>query len=89
MNISFSLALDMKVHVMHDADMKTLQQYMKETGTKDADLAVIAGVDRSMIARIRLGKATPSLKVALAIKEATGVDVETMLAKPAATEAAE
>lgn len=77
----------MNVHVMHLGCMKTLQQHMNETGMKDAALAELAGVDRSMIARIRLGYATPSLKVAIAIKEATGVNMETMLAKP--TEAAE
>ena len=67
--------------------MKTLQQHMTRTGMKDAELAELAGVDRSMIARIRLGYATPSLKVAVAIHEATGVDMSSMLAKP--TEAAE
>lgn len=65
--------------------MKTLQQHMKQTGMKDAQLAALVGCDRSMIARIRLGIATPSLKTAIAIKEATGVEMETMLSerKPA------
>jgi transcriptional regulator with XRE-family HTH domain len=62
--------------------MRTLQQHMTETGMKDADLADKVGVDRSMIARIRLGYASPSLKVAVAIHEVTGVDMSTMLAKP-------
>lgn len=87
MNISRRFVLDMNVHVMHDGGMKTLQDHMTDTKMKDAELAEMVGVDRSMIARIRLGQATPSLKVAVAIHKITGVDVGTMLAKPA--EAAE
>lgn len=85
--MSLRFVLDMNVHVMHVGGMKTLQTHMTDTKMKDADLAELVGVDRSMIARIRLGQATPSLKVAVAIRDITGVDVGTMLAKPA--EAAE
>lgn len=87
MNMSCRFVLDMNVHVMHLGDMRTLQTHMEETGMRDADLAKKVGVDRSMIARIRLGQATPSLKVAVAIHRLTGVDVGTMLVKP--VEAAE
>jgi len=86
MNMLRRIVLDMNVHVMHHGGMKTLQQHMTETGMKDAQLAELVGCDRSMIARIRLGYATPSLKVAVAIREHTGVDMETMLASK--TEAA-
>jgi len=59
--------------------MKTLAEAMLEIGTTDAALAQKVGCDRSMIAKVRAGKATPSLPLALAISRETGVSVESLL----------
>lgn len=63
--------------------MRTLADYMDETGTKDAELAAKVKCDRSMITKLRRRQATPSLPLALAINKETGVAVE-MLLKEAA-----
>lgn len=64
---------------MHDAGMMTLAEAMKAKGMKDTSLAADAGCDRSMITRIRLGKVTPSLPLAVTLGKLTGASIETMV----------
>jgi transcriptional regulator with XRE-family HTH domain len=59
--------------------MRTLSEILAETGTTDAALAERVHCDRSMITKIRSGKATPSLPLALAISRETGVSIEMLL----------
>ncbi len=47
----------------------------------DALLAEELGFDRSMITKIRGGKATPSLGLAISISKRTGVPVEALMPK--------
>lgn len=68
--------------------MTKLAEYLNATGTTDAALAAKVGCDRSMITKIRSGKATPSLPLALAITRETGVAVED-LARPCFASASE
>lgn len=64
--------------------MSTLSQYMENAKISDALLAERVECDRSMIAKIRAGKATPSLRLAVAISRETGVPVENLLPREAA-----
>ncbi|MCA0345235.1 MAG: helix-turn-helix transcriptional regulator [Proteobacteria bacterium] len=59
--------------------MLTLAKHLLESGTTDAALAQKVGCDRSMISKLRAGKATPSLPLAVAISRVTGVPVEALL----------
>jgi transcriptional regulator with XRE-family HTH domain len=59
--------------------MKTLAEILSDAGTTDAALAGRVGCDRSMITKIRAGKATPSLPLALAIHRETGVALEFLM----------
>lgn len=65
--------------------MTKLAEYLSATGTTDAALASKVGCDRSMITKIRAGKATPSLNLALAITRETGVPVEALVPEAAPT----
>ena len=64
--------------------MTPLAERLNSTGTTDAALASRVGCDRSMISKIRAGKAKPSLTLALAISRETGVPVEALVPVPAA-----
>lgn len=59
--------------------MNTLSQILSDAGVTDAALAARVGCDRSMITKIRSGRATPSLPLALAITRETGVSIEMLL----------
>jgi transcriptional regulator with XRE-family HTH domain len=59
--------------------MSSLNNYMDEAKISDALLAEKVRCDRSMIAKVRAGKATPSLRLAVAISRETGVPVESLL----------
>jgi transcriptional regulator with XRE-family HTH domain len=52
---------------------------MADEGIKDAPLAVEVGCDRSMITKIRLQQATPSLPLAVRISQRTGVPIESLI----------
>ncbi|QRY69140.1 helix-turn-helix transcriptional regulator [Ensifer sp. PDNC004] len=67
--------------------MLTLAKHLSENGITDAALALKVGCDRSMISKLRAGKATPSLPLAVAISRETGVPVEALL--PAGKELAQ
>lgn len=58
--------------------MATLAEFLSRTEMTDAKLAERVGCDRSMITKIRSGKATPSLKLAIAISQQTGVPIEAL-----------
>lgn len=75
--------LDIHVHGIHISAMKTLAEHMAENGIKDAPMAELVGCERSMITKIRLQKATPSLPLAIRINKATGVPIESLLAAKA------
>lgn len=60
------------------ASMLTLADHLSSTDTTDAALAAKVGCDRSMITKIKAGKATPSLPLAIAISRETGVPVEAL-----------
>ena len=59
--------------------MRKLADILSENSITDAALAEKVGCDRSMITKIKAGKATPSLPLALAIHRETGVAIETLL----------
>lgn len=48
-----------------------LDQWMCETDTTDEALALLVGVDRSTISRIRRGRSLPSVRIMLALRKAT------------------
>lgn len=58
----------------------TLHDYMDGKGITDAALAGKVGCDRSYITQIRNGRRRPSLAMALKLKKATGLPVETFMA---------
>lgn len=60
-------------------NMKTLAEHMSETKTRDQALADKVECDRSMITKIRLGQATPSLPLAVRISRQTGVPIESLI----------
>jgi transcriptional regulator with XRE-family HTH domain len=60
-------------------NMTKLAEHLIQTDTTDAALAAKVGCDRSMITKIRAGKATPSLRLAAAIARETGVSIETLI----------
>lgn len=68
--------------------METLAEHLSSAGKTDAALALKVGCDRSMITKIKAGKATPSLPLALAIARETGVPVEALLPSPTKEDAA-
>lgn len=56
--------------------MTRLAEHLSSTETTDAAFAAKVGCDRSMITKIRAGKATPSLRLAAAISRETGIPIE-------------
>jgi DNA-binding XRE family transcriptional regulator len=64
------------------AGMTKLAKYLNSTAMTDAALAAKVRCDRSMITKIRAGKATPSLRLAMAINRETGVPIEALLPGP-------
>lgn len=64
--------------------MSALNDYMDAGRISDALLAEKVRCDRSMIAKVRTGKATPSLRLAVAISRETGVPIESLLPREAA-----
>ena len=62
--------------------MQTLAEHLSTVGITDAALAARVGCDRSMITKLKAGKATPSLPLAVAISRETGVPVEALLPAP-------
>lgn len=71
--------LDIHVHNIHIERMTALAKYLEDIGKTDAYLASKVGCDRSMITKIRAGRVTPSLPLAIAIAAETGVPVEALL----------
>jgi transcriptional regulator with XRE-family HTH domain len=62
---------------------------MKEKGFKsDAALAAKVGCDRSMITRVKLGKASPSLDLAVKLSAALNLPASAFLRAPQAEDAA-
>lgn len=60
--------------------MKTkLAQRMDALGIKDRWLSEATGIERSRITKIRLGKVTPTLEVAVRICEFVGMRPEDMI----------
>jgi DNA-binding XRE family transcriptional regulator len=82
--MSFTLCLTFTFITFTVGDMTKLAEHLSASGTTDAALAAKVGCDRSMITKIRAGKATPSLPLALAITRETGVPVEALLPTGAA-----
>lgn len=56
--------------------MTKLAEYLQAHEISDAEFAAKVHCDRSMISKIRAGKAKPSLDLALAIGRETGMSVE-------------
>lgn len=52
--------------------MNRLAEWMRERGMSDEDLAAQVGTTRATISRLRRGKLVPTLRLAAAIKSATG-----------------
>ena len=59
--------------------MTKLNEWMKSKLIRDAALAELVGCERSMITKLRHGKATPSLPLALAINRETGVAIPDLM----------
>ncbi len=71
--------LDIHVHHIHIGRMTKLSEHMQMTGETDAALAGKVKCDRSMVTKIRHGKVTPSLPLALAISRETGVEIQDLM----------
>ncbi|MDG4903172.1 helix-turn-helix transcriptional regulator [Mesorhizobium sp. WSM4962] len=56
--------------------MTKLAEHLNEHNLSDAEFAAKVDCDRSMISKIKVGKAKPSLDLALKISRATGIAVE-------------
>ena len=66
-----------------------ISQKMEALGLTDAALAAKVGCERSMVTKIKLGKATPSLPLAIRLSDALGLPADAFLkAIPAQGEAA-
>lgn len=60
-----------------------------DSGLTDETLAPLVGASRGHLCKVRLGKATPSLTVAIKIADATGVDIRSLArAQPSPRKAA-
>ena len=69
--------------------MSTISERMKEKGFKsDAELAAVVGCDRSMVTRVKLGSAEPSLRFLVKFIEALDLPAEAFLRASSKTEAA-
>jgi len=66
-----NMMLDMHIHLMHIHAM-TLKEYLSTRPITDAEFGALIGVSQSQVSRIKNGRAAASLKVAVAIEEATG-----------------
>lgn len=64
--------------------MTKLADLVRDCGKTDEQLALAVGCSRSMFTKIRLGRATPSLQLAVKISRALGVPVEDLLPEPQA-----
>lgn len=62
--------------------MTKLSDLMRASGKTDEDVASVVGCSRSMMTKVRLGRAVPSLGLAIAISRETGVAVEALLPEP-------
>lgn len=69
--------------------MSKLDEYMKTNGMRDQALAILVGCERSMVTKLRHGKATPSLSLALAINRETGVELADLMPNASASEVAQ
>lgn len=58
---------------------RTLAEYLKGTGTSQAQFAATLGVDRSYVSLIASGERQPALDLALRISRLTGVPVESLV----------
>lgn len=61
----------------------SISERMREKGfTSDAALAAVVGCERSMVTRVKLGKATPSLSIAVKLGAALDLPVDRFIAEP-------
>ncbi|WP_292585804.1 helix-turn-helix transcriptional regulator, partial [Mesorhizobium sp.] len=58
--------------------MTKLAEHLNEHNLSDAEFASKVECDRSMISKIKVGKAKPSLDLALKISRETGISVEAL-----------
>lgn len=61
-----------------------ISEKMKALELSDAALAVLVGCERSMITKLKLGKATASLPLAIRLSETLGLPPATFIASQAA-----
>jgi len=63
--------------------MSTISERMKEKGfTSDASLAAAVKCERSMVTRVKLGKAKPSLELAVRLSRALDLPADAFLPQP-------
>ncbi len=63
----------------------SISERMREKGFKtDAELAAAVGCERSMVTRIKLGKARPSLDLAVKLSKALDLPADAFLPREAA-----
>lgn len=63
------------------AEETKLSQRMNALGMSDRALAELSGIERSMITKMRHGKATPSLQKAMVVCDLVGLRPEDLLMK--------
>jgi len=59
--------------------MTKLDDWMKKSKTRDVELAAQVGCDRSVISKMRHGKLTPKLPLAVRIVNVTGLKVDDLV----------
>ncbi|PWJ80602.1 DNA-binding XRE family transcriptional regulator [Pseudaminobacter salicylatoxidans] len=77
--MSFTLCLTFTFITFTFAAMTKLAEYLNSIEITDAAFAAKVGCDRSMITKLRAGKATPSLRLAAAISRETGLPIEALI----------
>jgi DNA-binding XRE family transcriptional regulator len=64
---------------------KNIAEYLKSKGMTETELAEKAGVTQACINQIKTGKRTPSWRVALRLKEITGIPLERLIGQQRAS----
>jgi transcriptional regulator with XRE-family HTH domain len=81
--MSFTLCLTFTFTTFTFDAMTKLSEAIRASGRTDEAVANAVGCSRSMLTKIKLGRAVPSLGLAVAIARETGVPVEALLPEAA------
>lgn len=83
--MSFTLCLTFTFMTFTLIVMTPLAEHLNAIEVTDAAFAAKVGCDRSMITKLKAGKATPSLRLAAAIGRETGLPIEALFPADVAT----